>query len=189
MADASCHFRAHLQSADVDHFREKLAMQKITAQQIRSSFINASRSEAAKANLPRNFETINWDNLEFLGWRDEKMPQRGYLVVPHRGELTGIMLRAPEGGSGKRRVVLCELCRDVFSKDDVYLWVAKKAGQSGKDGNTVGTLICAEFGCSANVRKEPPANEINPDPAAVVVRQIAGLESRTEQFLDRVRAK
>ncbi|WP_416418797.1 FBP domain-containing protein [Paenarthrobacter aromaticivorans] len=162
-------------------------MQKITAQQIRSSFINASRSEAAKLNLPRDFETIDWDHLEFLGWRDEKMPQRGYLVVPHRGKLTGIMLRAPEGGSGKKRVVLCELCRDVFSKDDVYLWVAKKAGQSGKDGNTVGTLICAEFGCSANVRKEPPANEINPDPAVVVVRQIAGLEERTAQFLDRVR--
>ncbi|NQD90279.1 FBP domain-containing protein, partial [Paenarthrobacter sp. CM16] len=46
-------------------------MQKITAQQIRSSFINASRSEAARLNLPRDFETINWDNLEFLGWRDE----------------------------------------------------------------------------------------------------------------------
>lgn len=52
-------------------------MQKITAQQIRSSFINASRSEAAKLNLPRNFETIEWETLEFLGWRDEKMPQRG----------------------------------------------------------------------------------------------------------------
>ncbi|WP_159708919.1 FBP domain-containing protein [Arthrobacter sp. 18067] len=164
-------------------------MQKITAQQIRSSFVNASRSEAAKVNLPRNFDTLNWDSLEFLGWRDEKMPQRGYLVVQHRGKLTGILLRAPEGGSGKRRVVLCELCRDVFSKDDVYLWVAKKAGQSGKDGNTVGTLICADFGCSTNVRKEPPVNEINPDPTAVVVRQIGGLESRTGQFLDRVRAK
>lgn len=162
-------------------------MQKISPQQIRSSFVNASRSEAAKLNLPRNFDSLAWDNLEFLGWRDEKMPQRGYLVVPHQGKLTGIMLRAPEGGSGKKRVVLCELCRDVFSKDDVYLWVAKRAGQSGRDGNTVGTLICAEFGCSANVRKEPPANEIKPDPAAVVLRQIAALESRTAKFLDRVR--
>ncbi|MFJ5958721.1 FBP domain-containing protein [Paenarthrobacter sp. NPDC092416] len=161
-------------------------MQKITPKEIRASFINASRSEAAKLNLPRDFEAIDWDALEFLGWRDEKMPQRGYIVVQHHGKLTGIMLRAPEGGSGKKRVVLCELCRDVFSKDDVYLWVAKKAGQSGKDGNTVGTLICAEFGCSANVRKEPPVNEINPDPAVVVVRQIAGLRSRAEQFLDRV---
>ncbi|MGP0223640.1 MULTISPECIES: FBP domain-containing protein [unclassified Paenarthrobacter] len=162
-------------------------MQKVTAQQIRSSFINASRSEAAKLNLPRNFESIDWDSLEFLGWRDEKMPQRGYLVLPIDGKLTGIMLRAPEGGSAKNRAVLCELCRDVFSKADVYLWVAKRAGQSGKDGNTVGTLICAGFDCSDNVRKEPPVNEINPDPAAVVRKQIAGLEFRTARFVDRVR--
>ncbi|GAA4053348.1 FBP domain-containing protein [Arthrobacter methylotrophus] len=164
-------------------------MRKITAQQIRSSFINASRSEAAKLNLPKDFGSLDWDNLEFLGWREKKMPMRGYLVVPHDGNLIGIMLRAPEGGSGKKRSVLCELCRDVFSKDDVYLWVAKRAGQSGRDGNTVGTLICADFRCCTNVRKEPPVSEIIPDPAAVVVRHIAGLQSRTAQFLDRVQGR
>ncbi|MCE3245880.1 MAG: hypothetical protein K0S72_2008, partial [Arthrobacter sp.] len=63
-------------------------MQKVTAQQIRSSFINASRSEAAKLNLPRDFEELNWDRVDFLGWRDEKMPLRGYLVVPRPEGLT-----------------------------------------------------------------------------------------------------
>jgi hypothetical protein len=99
------------------------------------------------------------------------------------------MLRAPEGGAKKNRSVLCELCRDVFSKEDVVLWVAKRAGQSGRDGNTVGTLICADFLCSGYVRKQPPANEINPDPAAVVLRQIDGLRARTAQFLGRVQAR
>jgi hypothetical protein len=164
-------------------------MQKITPQQIRSSFINASRSEAAKLNLPRDFDALDWDRLDFLGWRDDKMPLRGYLVVPRPEGLTGIMLRAPEGGAKKRRSVLCELCRDVFSKEDVLLWVARRAGQSGRDGNTVGTLICADFPCCGNVRAEPPANEINPDPAAVVLRQIDGLIVRTGQFLDRVQGR
>jgi hypothetical protein len=164
-------------------------MQQITAQQIRSSFINASRSEATKLNLPRDFGTLDWESLDFLGWRDGKMPLRGYLVVPGPDGLTGIMLRAPEGGAKKNRSVLCELCRDVFSKEDVLLWVAKRAGQSGRDGNTVGTLICADFLCSGNVRKEPPANEINPDPAAVVLRQIDGLQARTAQFVDRVQSR
>ena len=162
-------------------------MQKITAQQIRSSFINASRSEAAKLNLPRNFEALDWDNLDFLGWRDGKMPLRGYLIFPDGGSLTGVMLRAPEGGAKKNRSVLCEICRDVFSKEDVLLWVARRAGASGRNGNTVGTLICADFLCSGNVRVEPPANDINPDPAEVVKRQIYGLQSRTRLFLDRVR--
>ncbi|MBP1233321.1 hypothetical protein JOE40_002965 [Arthrobacter sp. PvP102] len=164
-------------------------MQKITAQQIRSSFINASRSEAAKLTLPREFDSLDWDSLDFLGWRDAKMPLRGYLVVPGPSGLTGIMLRAPEGGSKKSRSVLCELCRDVFSRDDVLLWVAKRAGQSGRNGNTIGTLICADFLCSGNVRVEPPANEINPDPAAVVLRQIDGLTARTELFINRVQGR
>ena len=161
-------------------------MQQITPQQIRSSFINASRSEAAKLNLPQEFDALEWESMDFLGWRDNKMPLRGYLVVPGPMGLTGITLRAPEGGPRKNRSVLCELCRDVFSKEDVVLWVAKRAGQSGRDGNTVGTLICAGFLCSRNVRKRPPANEINPDPAAVVFRQIEGLQARTAQFLARV---
>lgn len=164
-------------------------MQKLTPQQIRSSFVNASRSEAAKLNLPANFDSLDWDSLEFLGWRDGKMPLRGYLVLPGPNGPTGIMLRAPEGGAKKNRSVLCELCRDIFSKDDVVLWVAKRSGQSGRNGNTVGTLICAEFGCCRNVRVEPPANEINPDPAAVVLRQIEGLAERTSRFLDRVQGK
>ncbi|MHC6594818.1 FBP domain-containing protein [Arthrobacter sp. C152] len=162
-------------------------MQSVTPQQIRSSFINASRSEAAKLTLPKDFDSLDWDSLEFLGWRDAKMPLRGYLVVPGPKGPTGIMLRAPEGGARKNRSVLCELCRDVFSKDDVLLWVARRAGRSGRDGNTVGTLICADFLCCANVRKEPPANEINPDPAVVVKRQIQGLQDRADQFLARVR--
>ncbi|MBP1134280.1 hypothetical protein JOE31_000512 [Arthrobacter sp. PvP023] len=164
-------------------------MQKITAQQIRSSFINASRSEAAKLTLPRDFDSLDWDSLDFLGWRDAKMPLRGYLVVPGRLGLTGIMLRAPEGGAKKSRSVLCELCRDVFSRDDVLLWVAKRAGQSGRNGNTIGTLICADFLCSGNVRVEPPVNEINPDPAAVVLRQVDGLIARTELFINRVQGR
>jgi hypothetical protein len=164
-------------------------MQSITPQQIRSSFVNASRSEAAKLTLPKDLDGLAWDSLDFLGWRDGKMPLRGYLVVPGASGLTGIMLRAPEGGAKKNRSVLCELCRDVFSKEDVLLWVAKRAGQSGRDGNTVGTLICADFLCCSNVRKEPPANPINPDPAAVVLRQIEGLKDRTAQFLARVQAR
>jgi hypothetical protein len=100
-----------------------------TAQQIRSSVVNASRSEAARLTLPRDFGKLDRDSL---GWRGGKMPLRGYLVVPGLKGATGAMLRAPEGGAKKSRSVLCELCRDVFSKDDVLLWVARRAGQPGR---------------------------------------------------------
>ncbi|TKV29578.1 FBP domain-containing protein [Arthrobacter sp. NamB2] len=161
-------------------------MHPLSIKDIRSSFINATRSEAAKLTPPGNFDSLDWDNLDFLGWRDEKMPLRGYLVVPTDQGPSGILLRAPESGARKNRAVLCELCRDVFSKEDVLLWVARRAGQSGRDGNTVGTLICADFICSANVRREPPASEIQPDPAAVVARQVGELRERTDRFHSRV---
>ena len=161
-------------------------MEQISEKQIRSCFINASRSEVAKLTLPANFPNLDWEALDFLGWRDQKMPMRGYLLIQRAGRLVGIMLRAPEGGSGHKRRVLCELCRDVYSEEDVYLWVGKRAGQSGRDGNSVGTLICADFICSANVRKDPTVNEIEPDPVVVVERQVQGLRERTERFLARV---
>ncbi|MHA7247971.1 FBP domain-containing protein [Arthrobacter tecti] len=163
-------------------------MEKVSDRQIRSSFINATRSEVAKLNLPPNFDSLDWENLDFLGWRDGKMPLRAYVIVPTEHGLTGLLLRAPEGGAKKNRTVLCEMCRDVFSKEDVLLWVARRGGKSGRNGNTVGTLICADFICSANVRREPPANEINPEPAVVVTRQIAALRTRIGKFLGRVAA-
>ena len=102
---------------------------------------------------------------------------------------SGILLRAPEGGARKNRSVLCELCRDVYSKEDVLLWVARRSGQSGRDGNTVGTLICADFICSSNVRREPPASEIHPDPAVVVRRQAGELRERTDKSIARVQLR
>ena len=33
---------------------------------------------------------------------------------------------------------------------------ARKAGPAGRKGDTIGTLVCTEFGCSKNVRVLPP---------------------------------
>jgi FBP C-terminal treble-clef zinc-finger len=161
-------------------------MQQLTEKEIRRSFVNCTRSEVASLTLPPDFADLDWDNQDYLGWRDPKMPQRGYLVHPLDGRPTGIMLRTPETSAPGNRRVLCALCQDVHSEEDVYLFVARRAGQSGRDGNTVGTLICADFICSSNVRVEPPATPIHPDPSAVVAERIAGLKQRTDLFVSRV---
>ncbi|GAA3913765.1 hypothetical protein BKA10_000326 [Microbacterium invictum] len=41
-------------------------------------------------------------------------------------------------------------------RNDVQFFFARKAGTAGRNGNTIGTLICQNFGCSANVRRLPP---------------------------------
>lgn len=162
-------------------------MQNFTQDQIRSSFINASRSEVKAINFPADFDSIDWENLDYLGWRDAKMPQRGYLIYPGQDGPVGLFLRAPDGGSGKLRKVLCDLCRDVRCEVQVYLYVARRSGSSGRNGNTVGTLICADFHCSRNVRFEVPSKAEHLDWPTIRQRQIDGLRERTELFISRVR--
>lgn len=161
-------------------------MQKFSADDIRRSFVNTSRSEVKAINFPTDFDQLDWEQLDYLGWRDAKMPQRGYLVFPDETGLIGIALRAPAGGSGKIRKIICDLCRDVRSETDVYLYVARKAGHAGRDGNTVGTLICADFRCSRNVRAEVSASRRHADWETTRAAQIASLTERTAKFVARV---
>lgn len=162
-------------------------MHPLSEKTIRSCFVNASRSEARKLNLPADFETLPWQVLEYLGWRDPKMPQRGYLLrTDPNGRTRGLLLRAPESSRPAQRAVLCEMCRDTTHPNEVSMWVARRAGQSGRDGNTLGTLICADFQCPANVRVPPPKNAINPEPSLVVERRISELGQRIDNFVARV---
>ena len=161
-------------------------MQPLTESAIRRSFINASRSETAALNLPQDFESIDWENLDQLGWRDHKMPKRGYLLAPFEGSVVGLLLRAPDTAAPRNRRVLCALCQDIQSEEEVFLFVAKRSGQSGRNGNTVGTLIHADFTCSRNVRAEVKPTPIQPDPEVVLKSRIEGLQSRTEQFIRQV---
>lgn len=163
-------------------------MQPLTESEIRRSFINASRSETAALNLPQNFGSLDWDQLDQLGWRDHKMPKRGYLLAPFEGSVVGVLLRAPDTAAPKNRAVLCALCQDIMSKDEVFLFVARRAGASGRNGNSVGTLIHADFLCSQNVRAEVKPTVIHPDPDVVIKERIAGLNYRTEQFIRQVLA-
>lgn len=60
-------------------------------------------------------------------------------------------------------------------------------GEAGRNGNTVGTYICADLGCSDRVRTEiPPWLQLR-DPDEVVAERAAELRGRAEGFLDAVR--
>lgn len=156
-------------------------MNPLTEQQIRTSFVNCSRGDATRMNLPTDFTETRWDRLEYLGWIDPKAPQRAYVMVEVDETVVGVMLRSPEGGA-KRRRAQCAWCEDVYSKDEVSLYVARRAGAAGRNLNSLGTLICTRFGCSRNVRRKPTIIEAGQDPAGLVERRIAGLRERAARF-------
>ncbi len=129
-------------------------MRPIDERVIRASFRNASRKEVSSLNLPLDFDEIDFEKIDFLGWFDPKMPRRAYVVAEIDDHNVGILLQRTEQRTAMR--AQCSWCDDVTLRNDVQFFSARKAGAAGRNGDTIGTLICANFGCSANVRKLPP---------------------------------
>jgi len=129
-------------------------MRPIDERTLRASFLNASRKEVSDLTLPSAFAELDFEKLDYLGWVDPKLPRRSYVVAWVDDVLTGVILQRAE-----QRVIAraqCSWCEDVTLRNDVQLYVARKAGPAGRKGDTIGTLVCTEFGCSKNVRVLPP---------------------------------
>ncbi|HEY8590383.1 MAG TPA: FBP domain-containing protein [Naasia sp.] len=162
-------------------------MQPLTEDLIRSSLVNASAGEADRMTLPGLHEVL-WDEREYLGWRDSRMPQRAYIVHWRGDAPVGMMLRAAENRMRRGVAAMCSLCQTPQPAGQVSLFSAPRAGEAGRDGNTVGTYICADLACSLTIRIAPPAYEMQPDPAEIVGRRIEVLRTRLGAFTDTVLA-
>jgi len=152
----------------------------LTKSAITASFVNASRKVVADISFPADFDDLDWSRLDYLGWRDPKIKRRSYLVVPLAGEPVGIVLRQADASPSRR--AQCSWCRDVKLPNDVVLFSAQRAGAAGRNGDTVGTLICENFECSANVRKAPSVAYIGFDVDAAREERMQMLRARSAGF-------
>ncbi|RKT79584.1 treble-clef zinc-finger protein [Terracoccus luteus] len=160
-------------------------MLPLTEVQIRASFVNCSRREAAQARAPADLENLPWDDLDLLGWPDRHNPDRINLVLPVDDGAVGIVLRPAAAGAKKR--ALCSWCEDVVATGNVRLLVARRAGAAGRNGNSIGVLVHDDLSCSAHVRRPPTTLEGGVDAEAMVERRVAELRSRTRAFAEHVR--
>lgn len=158
-------------------------MRPLTEEDVRSSFVNASPDELRLVALPHDFVLTDWDHLDFLAWRDPRTRSRGYLIAEIDGEPSGIVLRASDGTS-RGRAAMCNLCHTMQPADQVVMYTARKAGEAGANGDSVGTYICADLSCHETVRLAAPLapNEVR----ASVDLKIDGTRRRTEAFVGRV---
>ncbi len=166
------------------HSRASITLEDVkalTEEQIRSSIINATQGEIGRMPLPGLHEVL-WDEREYLGWRDHQAPLRGYLVHWADDRPIGIVLRASSVSMRPGISAMCSLCRTSQPSDQVTLFSAARAGQAGRDGNTIGTYICADLACSLIIRITPPKLPMQPDPAEIVARRAEGLLTRVRNF-------
>ena len=162
-------------------------MLPLTASTITTTFVNASRKVIADITLPTGLDELDWDALDYLGWRDPKMKRRSYVVVPVDGVPVGIVLR--QADTTPRHRAQCSWCRDVKLPNEVVLFSALRAGSAGRAGNSVGILACESFECSANVRKLPSMAYIGFDVAAARKARIEMLRARSAGFVAEVLAQ
>ena len=158
-------------------------MNPLTADAIRASFLNVSQRERKAIPLP-DLTAVDWAKLDFLGWRDPKQPLLGYVVAELDDGPAGILLRQAEPPRARAQ---CSWCEDVQLPHPVVFFSAKRTGEAGRRGDTVGTLVCAGFECSANVRKLPTLAYLGFDREAERERRILALREHVAGFVTNLR--
>jgi hypothetical protein len=161
-------------------------MRALTEDELRSALVNADEDERRLAAVPIDFLVADWDHLDFFAWRDPRSRGRAYLVAEPAGETVGVVLRVADGSSSARSA-MCNVCHTMQPADQVTLFTARKAGEAGAHGDSIGTYMCADLSCHENVRLAAPLapSEIR----ASVDRRIDGTKRRAEAFVDRVRGE
>ncbi|MGH8875906.1 MAG: FBP domain-containing protein [Stackebrandtia sp.] len=162
-------------------------MKELTVDELRGSFANCSKREAAAIALP-DLDVVAWDDLDFLGWRNPRMPQRAYLAVPFAGKVVGLVFRSAErrGGSGAMRSSMCEFCQTVHSAGGVTLFTAKKSGGAGRKGDSVGTYFCSNLECSLYVRGKKKPARVQPESTMTVEERIDRLLYKVNGIVARI---
>ncbi|WP_029144277.1 FBP domain-containing protein [Microbacterium luticocti] len=160
-------------------------MHALTEKDVRSSFANASLRERNSLTLPTGFDDLDWDARDFLAWRDPKLAPLGYVVAILDDRPVGILLRVSDQPTRTRPQ--CSWCEDVTLPNDVVFFSAKRSGQAGRRGDTVGTLVCARYECPRNVRKLPPLAYPGFDREAARERRIVALRENVVNFVRDIR--
>ncbi|MGB4136436.1 MAG: FBP domain-containing protein [Microbacterium sp.] len=159
-------------------------MHPLTEADVRASFANAFDDELRLMSLPHDFLLTDWDYLDFFAWRDPELPRRGYLLVEREGAAVGVVLRSSD--PGRTRSGMCNICHTLQPGNQVAMFSARRSGERGRRGDSVGTYICADLSCHENVRLAHPLapNEVRAPGQADL--RLDGTRRRMHAFADRV---
>ena len=166
-------------------------MEPLTEKQIRSSFVNCTKGEAARLRLPLDFAELPWEDLDFLGWVDPGAPLRAHLVLPGEEGPVGISLRVPSANrTSAVKSSLCQLCLTGHASSGVTLLAAPLAGARGREGNTVGVYVCADLACSLYVRgkRQPKLRTARYEESLSVEERLDRMRGNVDAFAARVTA-
>lgn len=163
-------------------------MRPLTEHDIRRSFVNASKGEAKRLDLPKDFADQPWDDLDFLGWQDPGAPGRAYLIAERGERPIGISFRvAPSAARGFTARSMCSLCLTTRTGGGVALMTARRSGEAGRQGNSVGQYMCVDLDCSLYVRgKKQSVAGGGLEESLTLDEKIARVHANLDKFLEKV---
>ncbi|WP_203568862.1 FBP domain-containing protein [Aestuariimicrobium ganziense] len=151
-------------------------MKPLTADQIRSSFVNCSQTAAKRISLP-DLDGQPWDDLDLLGWADPSGSTTSYLVTERAdGTLIGFLLKQARPRAGTSRQGMCSLCRTVHPASDIALMTATRPGPRGRAGDSRGNYLCADLACSLYVRGRKLPARVQPAETLTPEQKVARLQ-------------
>lgn len=159
-------------------------MDAYTRDQILGAFRGATRSEVKRVTFAADFDAVEFDTLDYYGWVDPKIPRRAYLLVERPDGPAALLLT--QAAVKPRGRTMCTWCNDVNLSDEAVLYTVRRGGAAGRKGDTIGTLICATFGCSGNVRRRPPAYHKGTDLDRIREQRVEDLQGKVQGFVDNV---
>lgn len=158
-------------------------MQPVSKAEIVRSMINTTKGEANGMTLPTTFAGLDWDRLEFLGWRDPKAPLRGYLVRRVGDTVQGIALRAADSSMSRTITAMCLICRATAAADTISLFTARRVGPAGRNGNTVGTYICSDLRCGEQLHTPTDPTRYRAEAALPLEERLQRVHHRLDAFV------
>jgi len=154
-------------------------MYSLDAARIRASFTNVSLRERKAIVIP-DLDAVAWEDIDYLGWRDPKMPLVGYVITLVDDEPVGFLMRQAEQTPRSR--TQCVWCADVTLPNDVVMFSTKRAGAAGRRGDTIGTYVCAQFECNRNARATPRTAYLGFDVEAARQSRIIAFRENVQRF-------
>ncbi|MFD3655061.1 FBP domain-containing protein [Streptomyces sp. NPDC058620] len=164
-------------------------MEPLSERDIRSSFVNCTKGEAARLKLPLDFGELPWEDLDFLGWVDPGAPLRAHVVLPRANGPLGFSLRVPSvRRTSAVKSSLCQICLTGHASSGVSLLAAPLAGAKGREGNTVGVYICADLACPLYVRgkRQPKLRTGRYEESLTVEERLARMAGNLDAFAAKV---
>lgn len=156
-------------------------MLELTEDQIRAGVVNATKGEAKRLSLPK-LAGVAWDELDFFGWRDPSGGPEGGMALWRGDEAITIVLRATARPASSKQG-MCSLCHTFHPSADVALMGARRAGASGREGNTVGATMCADLACSLYARKLKQPRRVQPQETIELDARIWRLQANLDRFV------